>query len=599
VNVPQDSQLYSPTEAYKRLLSYVRPLWLPFLGAVIAMAFFAISNVSFIGMMKPLLDQSFVEKNRAAVAWIPYAVIGLFILRGTSHFGATYGMAYVGRGVIRDLRQDLFEHLLRLPVAFYDRNSAGQLLTRLTYHVEQVAESTTSALTSVIKEGLTVVGLLGMMFWLDWRLTLFSLIVGPFVAVLVRYVSRRFRMISRRIQDSVGGLNHVAEEVIQGQRIIKVYGGEAFERQQFTKANRHNRSLAIKLAATQATSSSVVQFIAAWAVAGVIYFATRPEMIDTVTPGTFVAYMGAMLALMNPIKALTTVNEKLQKGIAASQDIFTLMLEPHEPAGGTRSVDRVQGHIRFDQVHFAYGGAEEAVLHGIDIDIRAGSTVAIVGRSGSGKSTLLSLLPRFYDPTQGAVMLDGVDLRDYVLTDLRRQIALVDQQVRLFNASVADNIAYGIEPRPSAAQIEQSARDAYAWEFIQRLPQGLDTPVGQNGVLLSGGQRQRLAIARALLKDAPILILDEATSALDTESERYIQAALERLMKGRTTLVIAHRLSTIRHADQIIAMQDGRVIESGTHDELLAAGGVYASLHSMQFQRADQVVATDAAPRRS
>lgn len=593
MQAPFDRSLYSPAQAYRRLLRYVRPLWLPFVGAVVAMAFFALSNVSFIALMKPLLDESFVEKNYTASAWIPFAVIGLFILRGVSHFCATYGMAYVGRGVIRDLRQDLFEHLLRLPVAFYDRNSAGQLLTRLTYHVEQVAESSTSALTAIIKEGLTVIGLLVMMVWLDWRLTLFSLVVGPLVAILISYVSRRFRAISRRIQDSVGGLNHVAEEVIQGQRIIKVYGGEAFEREQFTQANRLNRSLAIKLVATQASSSSVVQFIAAWAVAGVIYFAMRPGMIEDISPGTFVAYMGAMLALMNPVKALTTVNEKLQRGIAAAQDIFSMMQAPHEPAGGTRPLAVARGDIRFDHVGFAYDDGEP-VLHDICLDIRAGSTVAFVGRSGSGKSTLLSLLPRFYDPSSGGILLDGVDLRDYVLGDLRRQIALVDQQVRLFNATVADNIAYGLDPRPSDAEIEQAARDAYAWEFIQRLPQGMQTPVGQNGVLLSGGQRQRLAIARALLKNAPILILDEATSALDTESERYIQAALERLMSGRTTLVIAHRLSTIRHADQIVAMQDGRIIEQGNHDELVARRGLYASLHALQFQAGDAEAASPA-----
>lgn len=585
MNPPTAAVQVEPMDAYRRLLEYLRPFRLVFAGAIVSMAIFAATHVGFLSIMQPFLDESFVEKNREAVTWVPFAIVGLFLLRGLSNFGSIWGMAYVGRGVIRDLRQKLFDHLLRLPVMFYDHYSAGALLTRLTYHVEQVSEAITTALTAVIKEGLTIIGLLGFMLYLEWRLTLFSLLVAPVVAVIIDYVARRFRSISKRIQGSVGGLNHVAEEVIQGQRTMKVYGGEEFEREQFLFENRKNRSLTIKLASTQAASSGVVQLLASFALAAVLYFATRPEMLEALTPGTFVAYIGAMLSLMNPMKQLTRVNERLQRGVAAAQEIFSIMDEPVEEDTGSVEVERVAGAIRFDGVSFAYPGSEDApVLRGIDLDVPAGTTVAIVGRSGAGKSTLLSLLPRFYDPTAGRILLDGADMRDYRRVNLRRHFALVDQQVRLFNASVAANIAYGMQPPPSRERIEEAARDAYAWEFIEKLPQGLDTPVGTNGVLLSGGQRQRLAIARALLKDAPVLLLDEATSALDTESERYIQRALHTLMRGRTTFVIAHRLSTIRDADLIVAMQNGEIVERGTHEALLARGGLYASLHAMQFR---------------
>ena len=578
----------SPTGAdtYKRLLGYAAPHWRVFIVAALGMALFALADVSFIYLVKPLLDGSFVEKDPFIIRIMPPAILGLFLLRGVSSFISTYGMSWIGRRVIRDLRQELFDHLLCLPVSFYDRVPSSALITRLSYHVEQVAESTTTVVTTVLKEGLTVIGLIGLMFHLDWRLTLFTIIVGPIIAVLIRFVSARFRKIGRRIQDSVGGITHAADEAMQNHRVVKIYGGEGYERAKFEKANDHNRWLVLKMTATQASSTALVQFIAAWAVAGVVFFSTRPDMLADITPGTFVSYMGAMLALLGPIKQLTTINERLQKGIAAADNIFTLMDERTEPDQGTRPLSRARGDIEYREVDFRYRADAPLVLRDIGFTIEAGTTVAFVGRSGSGKSTLLGLLPRFYDPSAGTILVDGVDARDYPLGALRRQIAVVDQQVRLFNASVAENIAYGLESKPDRAAIEQAARHAYAWEFIKNLPRGLDTAVGQNGVTLSGGQRQRLAIARALLKDAPILILDEATSALDTESERYIQQALEHLVKGRTTLVIAHRLSTIQNADRIVAMQDGAIIETGTHEQLLDAGGLYASLYRMQFEDA-------------
>jgi subfamily B ATP-binding cassette protein MsbA len=573
-----------PMAVYRRLLGYAAPHWRVFLAASVGMALFALADVSFIALVKPLLDGSFVDKNPTTIKLMPLAIIGLFVLRGISGFLAAYGMAWVGRRVINDLRGELFNHLLTLPVSFYDRNSSGQLIARLTYHVEQVAEAVTSAISSMIKDGLTVIGMIGLMFFLDWKLATFAMIVGPIIAVVIRYVSRRFRRISSRIQQSVGHVSQAAEEAMTGQRVIKIQNGQDFERKAFGQVNDENRRLSMKLVATQAGSNSTIQFIAAWAVASIVYFATQPEMLDKITPGTFVSFMGAMLALLNPLKGLTTVNEKLQRGISAAADVFGLMREPPEPRGGSLPLERARGYIEFRTVRFRYQEEMAEALRGVSVDIKPGQTVAFVGRSGSGKSTLLSLIPRFYDPDQGAVLLDGHDIREYPIARLRAQVSLVDQQVRLFNASIAQNIAYGVEPPPDAAKIIEAAKIAHAWEFIQQLPQGLQTPVGQNGVMLSGGQRQRIAMARALLKDAPILILDEATSALDTESERLIQDALQRLVVGRTTLVIAHRLSTVQHADNIVVMQDGRVAETGKHDELLVRNGIYAALYHMQFE---------------
>jgi len=475
------------------------------------------------------------------------------------------------------------EHMLRMPVRFYDRISPAQLVARLTYHVEQVAEAASNALTTVIKDGLTVIGLIAWLFWLNWQLAAFCMIVAPLIAGIVRYVSKRFRKVSKRIQDNMGQVAQTAEESVSGQRIVKIHGAQEYEARAFNIVNDRARSLALKIVATRGGSEATIQFIAAWAVAGIVFFATQPERLHEITPGTFVSFVGSMLALMNPMRSLGNVNERVQRGIAAAADIFKLMGEPPEPLGGDRPLGRARGAIEFRDVRFRYREDLPDALRGVSVTIQPGETVAFVGRSGSGKSTLLALIPRFYDVDGGAVMIDGHDLRDYPVKALRSQIALVDQQVRLFNASVAENIAYGLDTLPSQAELIAAAQAANAWEFIQKLPQGLDTMIGQNGTTLSGGQRQRLAIARALLKNAPILILDEATSALDTESERLIQAALDRLVAGRTTLVIAHRLSTVQRADRIVVMQDGRAVEQGRHEELLERGGLYASLYRMQF----------------
>ncbi|MFP5358335.1 MAG: lipid A export permease/ATP-binding protein MsbA [Gammaproteobacteria bacterium] len=572
-----------PMKVYRRLLGYSLPHWRIMVLAFLATSVFAAVDASFAALVKPLLDKAFVEQNQDYIRWLPLAIVGLFLLRGFAAFASAYGMAWVARRVVKDVRGALFNHLLTLPTRFYDRISSGQLIARLTYHVEQVADAVTGVLTTVLKDGLTVIALVTWMFILNWQLTSFAFVVVPFIALIIRYVSRRFRMISGRIQKSVSDVTDSAEEAVSGQRIIKIYNGQALEGTRFARVNENNRWLSMKVVATQAGSAALIQFIAAWAVAAIVYYATQPAMLEVMTPGSFASFMLAMLSLLQPIKSMGNINERLQRGIAAGTEIFALLNEPPEPQGGDRPLERAQGRIEFDRVQFRYRDELADALRGISLKIEPGQTVAFVGRSGSGKSTLLSLLPRFYDVSEGAVRLDGHDIREYPLYQLRNQIALVDQQVRLFNASVADNISYGLARKPGREAIVQAARDAYAWEFIEKLPQGLDTLIGQNGQTLSGGQRQRIAIARALLKDAPILILDEATSALDTESERYIQAALERLVRGRTTLVIAHRLSTVQHADLIVVLQDGRIIESGRHEQLLARNGLYAALYQMQF----------------
>lgn len=571
-----------PLEMYKRLLGYTWPYWRIFGLGVLAMVVMAATETGLAALMKPLMDGTFVEEDPTLVTWMPLLIIGVAIVRAFADFGSTYAIKWVARSVIRDLRGEMFRHILRLPIPFFDTSSTGGIISKLNYDVEQVAQAASQAITVLIKDSLTILGLLGWMMWLSPRLVLIFVVLGPLFALIVRSVSQRFRKLSRRIQGSMGDVSSATDEAVGGQRVIKIFGGEAEEARQFAKVNENNRRQHLKKEATNAISVPVIQFLVAIAIAAVVYLATLPGMREEITVGTFMSFMTAMGLMLSPVKRLTKVNAVLQQGIAASQSVFGLLDTPPEPDDGHTRLERARGQIDFDEVWFAYGKDQSPVLRGIDLHIAPGETLAVVGRSGGGKSTLVNLIPRFYTPQKGTVRLDGIDLNELELESLREQIALVSQDVVLFNGTLAENIAYAREGCDRAA-VEQAAELAHITDFASQLADGLDTEVGENGALLSGGQRQRVAIARAILKDAPILILDEATSALDNESERHIRSALEGLMKDRTTVVIAHRLSTIERADRIAVMDRGRLVEAGTHAELLAHGGAYADLHQAQF----------------
>ncbi|HET6655152.1 MAG TPA: lipid A export permease/ATP-binding protein MsbA [Gammaproteobacteria bacterium] len=572
---------------YRRLLGYVKPHWRLFGLSMVGMVIYALTQPAFAALMKPLLDGSFVDRDPVSIRRIPLLIVGLFVLRGVATFISKFYINWVGRQVIKSLRREVFHKFLTLPASYYDRSAAGVLVSKLTYNIEQVAEATTKSVTTLVQDSLTVIGLIVWMFWINWILSLMVFVTGPLIVWLIRYVSARFRRYSRRIQDSMGDVTRLTEEVIGSHRVVKIFGGEDYENRQFETVNERNRYLNVKLAATNAGSMPVVQFIAGIGVAAIIYLATSGAVLDSITVGSFVSFLTAMLMLMAPLRHLTSVTAPLQKGIAAGESIFELLDTDSEDQGGAVSISRARGDLEFRDVRFAYEPAKGDVLAGVSCGIEAGATLALVGHSGSGKSTLANLLPRFYDPREGSVLLDGRDLREYRLDDLRRQIALVSQDVTLFNDTLAHNIAYGVLEHTDRETIEAAAEAAHALGFIRALPDGLDTIVGDRGLLLSGGQRQRIAIARALLKDAPILILDEATSALDVVAERHIQQALEALMRNRTTLVIAHRLSTVENADRIVVLDQGRVVETGTHASLLAAEGAYASLYHLQFREAE------------
>jgi subfamily B ATP-binding cassette protein MsbA len=569
---------------YKRLLGYATPYWRVFSLAVLAMIGFAATDTGFAALMKPMLDGNFIERDPATIRFVPLALVGLFVLRGVTGFVSRYGMSWIGRRVIQRLRHDLFHRLLHLPSRYFDRNPSGRLLSHLTFDVEQVAEATTNAVTILIRDSLTMLFLLIYMFWISPWLTLLFLIVGPVLVGLIRYVSLRFRRISRRIQDSMGELTQFSEEAIQGHRLVKSYNGEAWQEQLFEDVNERNRRLHLKMAAAAGASTPIVQLIAACILALVVYLATLESVTREISVGSFVSFIAAMMLLMQPLKHLTNINASIQRGVSAARSIFEVLDEPTEPDQGRLPLSRARGAIEFRNVSFAYDPDKGDVLRDISFSIEPGQTVALVGRSGSGKTTLAHLLVRFYDPVQGTVCLDGEDIRNYRLADLRRQIAMVGQDVMLFNETIAHNIAYGSFAAASEADIIASAQAAHAMEFIEALPDGLATRIGDRGILLSGGQRQRIAIARAMLKDAPVLILDEATSSLDSESERAVQDALEHLARSRTSLIIAHRLSTVERADFILVLEQGRIVETGTHETLLARRGVYHELYQLQFR---------------
>ncbi len=567
-------------DVYRRLLVYLKPLKFFFILSIIGNAIYAGASA----LMAKALDfviqtvENPTDENRLL---LPAIILGLFALRGLGGFLGSYFIAYVGRNIVHKIRTEIFDRYLRLPSRFFDSNSSGHLISRITYNVEQVSSATTDAITVIFREGLTVIGLMIVMIMENWKLTLIFFCLGPFIGLVVSYVSKRFRKLSKRIMSSVGDVTHVTSEVVNGFRVVRIFGGEEYEQRRFSDASEYNLRQSLKMELTKTVSTPVIQLLVALAIAILVWLALAPEVRGDMTAGSFVVIIAAASTMAKPIRQLTQVNEKIQRGVAAARDLFRVMDAPPEEDAGRLLAKKVQGELVFDDVRFAYSEDDRDVLKGINLTIKPGETVALVGRSGSGKSTLANLIPRFYEVTGGEIRLDGEKLNSYTLRSLRDQIALVTQHVTLFNDSVAKNIAYGGLENAPREEIESVAAKANALDFIQNKDQGFDTIVGDNGISLSGGQRQRIAIARALLKDAPILILDEATSALDNESEKLIQQELERLMEGRTTIVIAHRLSTVEKADRIVVMDEGHIVEEGTHGELLAREGEYAKLYRL------------------
>ncbi len=568
-------------ETYRRLVRYLRPHRSMFALGVLGMVIFAATDAGWAAFVKFFLDGTFVNKDPRMVWLVPVALVGLFILRGVGDFLQTYCPGYVGRWIVKTLRAQIFDRYLHLPVGYFDREASGVLLSRLTYNTEQVAQATTDSLTVFIRDSLSICGLIGYLLYLNWRLTLISLVVGPLIAFLIRRVNTQFRRYSRRIQNSMGNVTRVAKEAIEAPRVVRVFNAQDYEAGLFEEVIEHNRRSHMKLMFAKGMSNPTVQALAATAMAGVLYMATVDAVEGRTTVGSFTAFIAALGLVTAPLRRLVNVAGPLQQGIAAAQSLFEILDTPPEDAGGTLELGRARGDVEYRGVGFRYPTGAEPVLAGVSFSVRSGETVAIVGRSGSGKSTIVNLLPRFYDVSAGSIRVDGHDIREYRLHDLRAQVSLVSQDVVLFNDTIRSNIAFGFAADDAA--IEAAARAARVAEFTDPLPAGLDTVVGDRGVLLSGGQRQRIAIARALLRNTPILILDEATSALDTELERQIQEQLEQLMHSRTTLVIAHRLSTVEKASRILVMDGGRVVETGTHEELMALNGQYAVLYRMQF----------------
>ncbi len=572
---------------YGRLLGFVKPYRRHFAGGIVAMILVAATEPAIPAMLKPLLDGTFVAKDPVYVFWMPLLLVALFVVRGVLGFASSMSMVWIGGKVVEDLRKAMFERLLVLPGAFYDASTKGVLVTRVSHNVQEVTNAATNSITVLVRDTLKVVGLLAYALYLNWQLSLAIFLVGPPIMIAIKLFSRRMRRFSRASQNAMGHLTHVLEEAIQGYRVIRIFGAENYERRRFADASNRVRRYQYKVRAAGATNVPTVELMAAVVMAGLIHLGTSQTGGGLMTVGEFVAYFTALGLMMSPLKSLTNVSQSIQRGLAAAEHAFALMDEAAEPDEGKLEAGRLAGHLRFEDVSFRYPKGAADALSGVSFDVPAGRTVALVGPSGSGKTTVASLMPRFYSPQGGRITIDGIDIHALSLRSLRANIALVSQGVVLFNDTVRANIAYGVVPPPPDEAVVEAARAAHALEFIERMPQGLDTPIGEDGVLLSGGQRQRIAIARALLKDAPILILDEATSALDTDSELQVQAALEALQCNRTTLVIAHRLSTIQGADEILVLRGGAVVERGTHRELLELGGAYADLHRKQFQETD------------
>jgi subfamily B ATP-binding cassette protein MsbA len=570
-------------EVYGRLWRYVMPHKVIGLIAVIAMASAALIEAAMVWLVEPLMDETLVAHNLETARWMPFAFIGIFIGRGIAGFASEASLGYIGRSVISALRRDVFNKFLTLPSRFIENHATGPMLSRMTYNVEMVAESVTSVVTIAVRDLLTVAAAMGVMIYQSARLFVFVIVLFPIIAVLIHVLGKAFRRYSGRIQDSVGEVTQVTEEVLTGNRVVKIFGGYDYESERLAEVDERNFRQNLKLIRVRSLGVAVTQVFFGIGVAGVIYAAGVESVNGDLSPGSFMSFFGAMMLMMQPLRRITNVNAILQRGIAAGSSLFQIIDEDDEVDSGTYRNEDVRGKVEFRDVSFSYGGEDSPVLQDVSFTVDAGKSIAIVGPSGAGKTTLVGLLPRFYDVDAGEILLDGTQVADYELANLRANISLVSQDVILFNDTIANNLAYGQLRECARADLLQAAEAAHVIDFVKDLPDGLDTIVGDRGILLSGGQRQRIAIGRALLKNSPVLILDEATSSLDTKSERRIQEALSTLMKDRTTLVIAHRLSTVESADQIIVLDQGRVVESGTHKELLAAAGVYAGLHEMQF----------------
>ncbi|NKE93448.1 lipid A ABC transporter ATP-binding protein/permease MsbA [Pantoea agglomerans] len=577
----------STRQTFGRLWPTISPFRLGLLVAGVALIVNAAIDPFMLTLLKTLLDDVIGKNNHGILRWMPLVIIGLILIRVVSGYISSYCISWVSGKVVMTLRRRLFSHMMGMPVAFFDQQSTGTLLSRISYDCEQVASSSSGSLVTVVREGASIVGLFVMMFYYSWQLSLILLVLAPIVSLAIRIVSRRFRTISKNMQNTMGQVTSHAEQMLKGHKEVLMFGGQQVETSRFEQVSNKMRRQGMKMVSATSLSDPIIQLLASSALAFVLYAASFPSVMATLTAGSISAVFSAMLMLMlmRPLKSLTNVNAQFQRGMAACQTLFAILDTEQEKDEGTRVADRATGNIEFRDVTFTYPGSETPALQHINLTLPAGKTVALAGRSGSGKSTLASLLTRFYDIDSGEILLDGHDLRDYTLASLREQVALVSQHVHLFNDTVANNIAYARTDVFSREAIEKAAQMAHAMEFINKMDNGLDTVIGENGVLLSGGQRQRIAIARALLRDSPILILDEATSALDSESERAIQSALETLQQNRTTLIIAHRLSTIEKADEILLVEEGRIVERGSHQQLLQKKGAYARLYQMQFSQ--------------